>query len=60
MSLDHHTTARMAAERVRDFERRADHRVDGDPREHARLVARLRERMPFVAPRSRRAAARPV
>ena len=59
MNLDHHTTMRMASERFRDFERAAG-RADAEPRDHARLVARMRERMPFVAPRARRAATRPA
>lgn len=46
----------MAAERFRDFERDADRsllarEVRG---EHASLLARMRERLPFVTPRERR------
>lgn len=60
MTLNHHTTMSMAAERFRDFERAADRREDEPRIDHASRVAGLRERMPFVAPRARRAAARPA
>ena len=56
MSLNPHSTSMMAAERFRDFERTARHgdlagEIRGD---HASLLARMRDRLPFVPPRERR------
>lgn len=54
MNLNADTTRAMANERFRDFELRADHGLADEPRRHASVVSRMRERMPFVSPRERR------
>jgi hypothetical protein len=55
MNFNPDTTRAMAHERFRDFERNADDGLLDEARSHTSLVSRMRERMPFVHPRDRRA-----